>query len=1415
MSKLSFDIAVNSSDLVQKTEQIRSAIHSTALDMGGQGQNLGLSLQQMADSVNLEASIITNALKDMHRQINSAINSLSKVESENQVRLGHLRNTSVRTTENKMSNAESSVQTEIISRENLSIDISDQFKTLVQINEELSNYQQKLLEVRTELSNLNNEIVLVCTEMEQMRNAGLQNTDVFAMLEEKLGSLSDALKDLGEGISQTSNLDGKFQGMTLGLNGLYGALTTATSMMSLFSVENEHLQNIMQKVQSAIAITNGLQAVNAALSKDSAFQLNVLGQLKLWWRNITLQVAASQGIETAAASTGAIVNLGLAGSFHAVGLAIKSIPVIGWILAGISALISLYSLWSSKTEKQKEQQEQMNKSVKEFSESVQNHAAAPVAKIEILSAKFKALGNDINAQNKFITDNKKAFDELGVSINNVKDAQQLLIDNKDKFVKAQIAKAISLTYSEQVQKEAKNYIDALSAADAWQNGVNKRLQNIERIKSGKVQIDGKEYTLRENKIGTKKTEAEMLNERALLQEDERILDYDKKKVAFYQEKANASLAKMNYSIKRALDFENTENSIMKQIMPDSNTSGTSGNSGKERQTENIGEQQEKYKTLVDKQKLERIRTNEDLQMQVDETNIKGMAESSEKTIAQMEFNFEKEMQAIDRQKEDALQKKINDERAIWEANPNNKGKYFDAAGIELSDDDIRKYDTLYKAQMESFEKDKQRMELQHMQSYLAGYETLQQKKLNISQEYNKKINSSQNEWEKKSLAKEKNSKILSLETEAIKTDIEWATVFVGFGEIFNDMVKPTLEEAKKYVETDEFKDSDQAAQKALMDTIKQMEKSMGGTRGLNFKQLGQEVQLYQNSLRGLINARNEEVDAFNKLKKAQSDYNKALENGTEQEKQAAKDARDNAQTNADSASLNVKKQTDIVNQNNQSVSDTATILKTNMSSVTDGLSKLASGGVKNAYEGFLQIGKGVGGSLGKISDKLEDVPIIGWIISIIDVLKDGLSNLVGGLLDSIFNAISGIISDVLSGDLFVTIGKSLSSGIGKILNVISFGGFNSLFGIGGNAKETAEKITSLTASNESLKASIDGLTKKMNESNGAKSVEYYQKAKDAQVRSNENYRQILDTQMGYNNAHHSNAYYWDLKDWDLNQVRGLLGNNIENSWAAFSQLTAEQMNDIRTNLPDVWRHMIEQGKYGDRFKDDWNNYADQAGKIDGLTEKINENIAQISFESIRDSFVDSLMDMDVSAKEFAGKFEEYLMKSMLNFAIGDMLDKDLKEWYASWAKTIGKQGGTLSDTQLESYKQQWDEMVQKGINKRDELAALTGYDTSSSSSQESSKNGFTTMSQDTGDELNGRFTALQISNEEIKNSMLFVLGSLSSLCTTASDGNILLMEMRNLAIMSNGHLEDIAKYTKTMLGFGEKLDNIDRNTQKI
>lgn len=279
-----------------------------------------------------------------------------------------------------------------------------------------------------------------------------------------------------------------------------------------------------------------------------------------------------------------------------------------------------------------------------------------------------------------------------------------------------------------------------------------------------------------------------------------------------------------------------------------------------------------------------------------------------------------------------------------------------------------------------------------------------------------------------------------------------------------------------------------------------MEKSLGGTSGVNFKKLGEDVKAYQTAEQNRIYAVETETDALEKLQKAQEDYAKAQKDGTESEKQAAANALETAQQNADIASANVKTQTDIANQAQQNVSDTATKLKASMENILGGLQQLSSGGLYDAYSGIIKTVNGFKDVIGKTSESLKEVPIVGWILSIIDVLKDGLSNLVGGLLDAVLNAVSGIIGDVLSGDLFVTIGESLKNGIGNILNAISFGGFNSLFGIGGNKKEVEEAINRLTDRNETLQTAIEDLTDVMEASKGTKSVSAYADAKKLQKR---------------------------------------------------------------------------------------------------------------------------------------------------------------------------------------------------------------------------------------------------------------------------------------------------------------------------
>ena len=784
----------------------------------------------------------------------------------------------------------------------------------------------------------------------------------------------------------------------------------------------------------------------------------------------------------------------------------------------------------------------------------------------------------------------------------------------------------------------------------------------------------------------------------------------------------------------------------------------------------------KQEKASEKQKKEQQKTAEQLlslhrQNQQDEINL--MREGTEKKLKQIDLDYQKQIDAIRKQEEEwskAGNGKLTDKQAqkISEAYTNAES---------MRDKDIS---DVTEGQLKA--------EQQALNDYLKEYGTFQQQKLAIAQEYAEKIRKAQeengvNSAQVKLLEKQRDVAIQNKETEAIKANIDWVTVFGEFGSMFSDMIKPALDEAKKYVRTDKFKNSDQASQKSLIDAISQMEKSLGGTSGVNFKKLGEDVKAYQIAEQNRISAIGIETAALERLKKSQDDYTKAQKGGTESEKQAAANALETARQNADIASANVKTQTDIANQAQRNVTDTATILKASMENLLGGLQQISSGGLYNAYSGIIKTVNGFKDVIGKTSESLKEVPIVGWILSIIDVLKDGLSDLVGGLLDAVLNAVSGIIGDVLSGDLFVTIGKSLRNGIGNILNAISFGGFNSLFGIGGNAKEVQETIDRLTDRNETLQTAIEDLTDEMKASKGMKSVESYREAVKYQEEVNKNYLQIAKEQAGYHKSHGSWQHYLKWTDEMLEHARKATGMQDFSGTDSLWNLTPEQMKALRSDVW-LWDIMESSGKggYGERVTDKLDDYIEQAGKLEELTDSLYEGLIGMSFDSMYDSFISSLMDMEKSAEDFADDISKYFMQAMLSNAIGEQFSDKLRTWYDKFGEAM-KDDGTLDNNERKELMDEYMGYVDEAMKLRDELAAATGYDKISqeSYSQSSSSRGFQAMSQDTGEELNGRFTALQIAGEEIKNQNIIQSQSLNLLTVKADALLSINTETRNIA----------------------------------
>lgn len=386
--------------------------------------------------------------------------------------------------------------------------LEDEAQKIEKAAQEAEKAAQSHVSFRTRLREVREELM-------QLELAGDTSSERYKQLQAQMGELSEAMDAVTTQQNMLKRGERMWDGLLSGLSGVSGAFSAAQGAVALFSDENENLQKIMLKVQSLMAVTIGLKEVQLALDKDEAFQLVTINGLKEWWNKLlavgrgeqvastaatvadttatiadtaatAANTAAQQantaaqtgntvaqgantvatGAQTAAAVAGTAANIGLAGAFRMVGAAIKSIPVFGWIAAALSALVGVIVHFVSKANEGK-------KAAQEFYKSLAENAYKPIATIEDLSLKWNALGDDLDAKKKFIEENKTAFDELGVSINGVTDAENLLINNKQAFINAQIEKAKALVYLQQAQEKVKTLLEQEQAYNAMPDNVTK------------------------------------------------------------------------------------------------------------------------------------------------------------------------------------------------------------------------------------------------------------------------------------------------------------------------------------------------------------------------------------------------------------------------------------------------------------------------------------------------------------------------------------------------------------------------------------------------------------------------------------------------------------------------------------------------------------------------------------------------------------------------------------------------------------------------------------------------------------------------------------------------------------------------------------------------------------------------------
>lgn len=819
--------------------------------------------------------------------------------------------------------------------------------------------------------------------------------------------------------------------------------------------------------------------------------------------------------------------------------------------------------------------------------------------------------------------------------------------------------------------------------------------------------------------------------------------------------------------------------------------------------------------------------NEDLkQLQQEniDTDISQMQEGTEKKIAEIKNDYAKRKAEIDKQ--EAEFKKKNKEAgkkaSLTSAQSDALNKARDLATQEYN----KKLDEVNREALTS------------MRDYLKEYGSLYQQKQAIAEEYEEKIAKAQTKGEKLSLQQQRKKDLQTIEINAIRQNIDWGSIFGDFGAMFKDQLEPTIEKLQELSKST----TDVNEQKTIQELISKLQGSATIWDSDIFKKVSDDINSYQSAMQGYIDAQEREIEATKAVTKAQEDLAKAKKSGDKTSISKAEANLSRAQGVLATASNNVLEFGSSVQKASSDLQTSAQKAVSQFQQLENGLQGLTSGSLKGIgnsilgldklFGGSMQkdvantLAKGIQGLLGKDSDAAKSLTkalgdsgmageIISAILGILDILKDGFGTLISNLMDTVFGAVTGIIDDALSGDIVMKPLKSIGNNVSHILNTLSFGGFNSLFGGDGNAKKVNDTIERLTDRNTLLQQSIEDLTDAMENSYGSKATSYYEQAYKNQQETNQNYLDIAKAQASYHGSHGSWNRYWggfgsDEMDWIKKNVKSDFNGDL------FS-LSPEEMKLLRGNVA-IWEHIEKTGKgnYGGRLTEKLNDYIDQAGKLDELSDKLNESLTQISFDSMKDSFVSDLMDMSKSAQDFSDDFAEMMQKALLSYSMEDLINGDLKKLYDDWAKAIKDNDGKLTETDIEAFNKRYDDIVQEGLKRRDEWAKVTGYTGSSSSSQTATSGGWASMGQDTADELNGRFTALQIAGESIAQNMTTTISQMESIVTLGISTNGAVLEIRNMMIMTNSYLEDIVKYSKlTYNDFGTKLDDMNRRLKDI
>ena len=658
------------------------------------------------------------------------------------------------------------------------------------------------------------------------------------------------------------------------------------------------------------------------------------------------------------------------------------------------------------------------------------------------------------------------------------------------------------------------------------------------------------------------------------------------------------------------------------------------------------------------------------------------------------------------------------------------------------------------------------MHREAMDQYLSEYGDYQQKRLAIADMYALKISQAETEGEKLSLQKQSEEVLKALDFEEFKKSINFADVFGDLDTQTTASLRALRDKLGDYI-NEAAKDLRPEDLKELRDAFKNLDFKIADRDP--FHELKAGLEEYK-SVQEAVN-------------KAQEDLNTVMAGGT-----VTVNEYDKATGKLVKKTLD---QTQAEKNLNKALSERQVVL----ANLTKAANSLGSYGMEvvNAGNEVVDMLQSLGVEIPEaVSNTLEGVGQVMNGLASIDLTKP-------------FSAITGTIS--------------VLTGIGKTI-----GG---LFGLGGADYSGYEEMKSRYDNLISVWDTL--ISKKMEYIDIDYGVEA-QKAADEAAKLVETQiqrqRQLANMLAGSGASIGSHSLGYRIND-----------RMTQNDWANLSDLVGQRVsgiNDVLSLDADVIGKVLQDEKFvsvlttvNSDFIEYIQNIEKYGEQLEEIAEKEKEVFTGISLDSFEDSFVDMLSDLDAKNEDFAENFEGYLQKAIFSSLVANQYKDRIKKLYDSWAK-YGESGNQLTADEAQNLRNEYQDIVNDMLEQREQIMKDFGWDSSSSSSEQTaSSRGFgTEMTHEDAGELSGRFTALQMTGEEIKIqnqqqtiAITELRGSITALTTQTQSMHDIADETRTILANSYIELQEIRENTgeseKYLKDIKADIAVVKQNTAKL